>query len=105
MDENIQRENFWTEYAKDKRKERLASVNFGFGDQKQTVTVQPTISVSEFAAVVNGVIESCFYDDTYVSWAEEVVFRRAVIQAYTNAELPESLDEVFDILYLTNLYN
>lgn len=69
------------------------------------VTVRRHISIDEMIGFVDFVVNNCFQDDneTYLPELKDFLVRVAVIQKYTNIELPESYEDQYNFVYGSDL--
>ena len=68
--------------------------------------VKKMIGYSDFVSAVNSIANGCFNEETGEVLYEVVDFieRAEVIERYTDYQLPDDIDEAFDVIYGTNVY-
>lgn len=66
-----------------------------------TVNVKKHLSLAEMIAIVEGVTEQCFEEETGVYRPEMVDFllRNTVFTFYTDVELPKDIEQKYDFIY------
>lgn len=70
-----------------------------------TLTVKQTLTVKEYIDTIHSIIQSCMTpDETCAVELLDFAIRSNIISSYAFVELPESLDDMFYIVYSTDLY-
>lgn len=69
------------------------------------ITIKHTLTLGEMFALAQGIVEACFDEDNrYVPEKSDFAMRLGVIELYTNLTLPKDLEEQYDILYRTDIF-
>lgn len=70
-----------------------------------SVTVTPTLSLTDMLEFVNNVVESCFSDDgEYIPEVREFAVRRNTLEKYGNFRMPTDVHKCYDLLYGTDAF-
>lgn len=70
-----------------------------------TITVKQTLSIEEYIDTIHSIIQSCMTPEkTCAVELLDFAIRSNIITSYTFVELPESLDDMFYIVYSSDLY-
>lgn len=71
-----------------------------------TIKIQPTLSLADALGFVRSVVDSCFATDTqeYQPEMKDFMGRVATMQLCTDYKLPESVEEKYDFVYRSGLY-
>ena len=69
------------------------------------IAITKTISMKDALEFISEVVNACFSEDslTYVPTAKDVAIRIMVIRKYTNISLPESYEDMYDLLYRSDI--
>lgn len=69
------------------------------------ITVLRRIPYTKLCSLVDAVVKSCFDAESgeYIPEVRDFATRLAVASAYTNLELPDNLEEQYDMMYATDL--
>lgn len=71
-----------------------------------TVKVRNTVSITEMLALTTSAVDTCFTSDgQYVPEMEDFAIKCGIIATYTNVQLPEELNEQYDVVYKTTLFD
>lgn len=71
----------------------------------ENIKVAKVLGMNEVCSVVEGAVNTCFDDNgEYMAWVKDFAVRQALIRAYTDAEVPSNIQELFTYVYETNLY-
>ena len=70
-----------------------------------TITVKQSLTVKEYIDTIHSIIQSCMTpDETCAVELLDFAIRSNVISSYAFVELPESLEDMFYIVYCSDLY-
>lgn len=69
------------------------------------ITVKKTLSLSEMLSFVDGVVNSCFLEESgeYMPEIKHFAIQHGIIEYYTNIELPEDTQEKYDFLMRSDI--
>lgn len=85
------------------------TLEYGEGESKLTITVTSLLSLQRRVEMVRQIVDTVFLDeDTIYAYApeyEKFAKRYAVIQFFTDFELPKDLDTLWLVLNYTSLYD
>ena len=69
------------------------------------ISVKKTVSLDDMMSVVLGVVGSCFDEDgNYIPEVVDIIEKHNVIKWYTDIDVPNDINESFDLIYRTDLY-
>lgn len=70
-----------------------------------TLTIKQNLSVKEYVDTIHSIIQSCMTpDETCAVELLDFAIKSNVISSYAFVELPESLEDMFYIVYASDLY-
>ena len=69
------------------------------------LTVRAMISAADAAQFIDAVLQPCWNGSGYYYEMIDFAFRCAVITCYSNVRLPEKVEEKYDVVYGTDLYD
>lgn len=71
-----------------------------------TLHIKARLSLTEMASLVRGVVTACFASDTneYLPEVRDFATRGAVLETYTNLTLPDNLEEWYDMVYGSDIF-
>lgn len=70
-----------------------------------TLTIKQTLTVKEYIDTIHSIIQSCMTpDETCAVELLDFAIRSNVISSYAFVDLPESLEDMFYIVYSSDLY-
>lgn len=68
------------------------------------VTCKKRLSLTEMMSFINGVVESCFFDDgSYHPEIKQFAILSSFVEFYTNIRMPEDIDRRYDLLIRANV--
>ena len=71
-----------------------------------SLTIKRTLSLGEMLAFVEKVVESCYdNDNTFAPERKDIAIRLSTVVLYSNITLPTALEEQYDFIYRTNIYD
>lgn len=82
----------------------VKEVNLSDGATSFVFHVRPRIDMEKFGSACMTIAESCFNGGKYSAWVREYATRRAIIDAYTDINMPEDTKLAFDLIMGTNVY-
>jgi len=77
------------------------------GDEKIDITTKLNLNFNEMLAFVNDIVSMVVVEEEglYLPELFDLAVRRATVEAYTDYKLPGEIDEIYDILYNSTLYD
>lgn len=70
-----------------------------------TITIRQTLTLKEYIDTIHSIIQSCMTpEETCAIELLDFAIRLNIISSYAFVELPESLEDIFYIVYSTDLY-
>lgn len=70
------------------------------------IIIEKSISLRKACEFVNEVVNSCFNEDDgeYMPEIKDFSIRACTVEKYTNIALPKNVEELYDLLYATDIY-
>lgn len=71
-----------------------------------SLTIKRTLSLDEMLTFVEKVVESCYdNDNVFAPERKDIAIRLSTVVLYSNITLPTTLEEQYDFIYRTNIYD
>lgn len=71
-----------------------------------TITIKQALTIKEYIDTIHSIIQSCMTpEETCAVELLDFAIRLNIISSYAFVELPESLEDIFYIVYSTDLYD